>query len=134
MSHAAEHTHNGSGHEHREASVRFILHTLLGLFITVAIVCAIVYGIFRVFEKQYAEEGRATQTSGLPAVGPGPHVEEYPALELKDLHRSEDAILSRYGWVDQKSGVVHIPIEKAIDEVVATLPMRPAQGGGPRAK
>jgi len=134
MSHAAEHTHNGSGHEHREASVRFILNTLLGLFITVAIVCAIVYGIFRVFEKQYAEEGRATQTSGLPAVGPGPHVEEFPGLELKDLHRNEDAILSRYGWVDQKSGVVHIPIEKAIDEVVATLPMRPAQGGGPRAK
>src|SRR5437667_3847020 len=130
MSNAAEHTHNGSGHEHREASVRFILNTLLGLFITVAIVCAIVYGIFRMFEKQYAEEGRVTQTSGPPAFPPGPHVEEFPAIELKQMQRNEDAILSRYGWVDQKSGVVHMPIEKAMDEVLPTLPVRPTQPGG----
>src|SRR5438034_2628034 len=131
MSNAAEHTHhNGSGHEHREASVRFILNTLLGLFITVAIVCAIVYGIFRMFEKQYAEEGRVTQTSGPPAFPPGPHVEEFPAIELKQMHRNEDAILSRYGWVDKKSGVVNIPIEKAMDEVLPTLPGRPNKQEG----
>ena len=129
MSNAAEHSHNGSGHEHREASVRFILQTLIGLFITVAIVIGIVYGILAVFEKQAVSEGRAAQTAGPPPFAPGPHVEDYPAEELKVLHRNEDAILTRYGWVDQKNGVVHIPIEKAMDDVLATLPMRPSQGG-----
>ena len=127
MSNAAEHTHNGSGYEHREANVRLILNSVIGLFITVAIVLGVVYGILKVFEKQGAAEGRAAQTSGPPAFAPGPHVEDFPAEELKVLRGKEDAILSRYGWVDQKNGVVHIPIEKAMDEVIATLPMRPTE-------
>jgi hypothetical protein len=127
MSNAAEHTHNGSGYERREASVRLIVNSLIGLFITVAIVLAIVYGVLKVFDKRAAAEGNAAQTSGPPPFAVGPHVEEFPAEEMKVLRGKEDAILSRYGWVDQKNGVVHIPIEKAMDEVIATLPMRPAQ-------
>ena len=129
MSNAAEHTHNGSGYEHREASVRLIVRTLIGLFITVAIVLGIVYGILGFIEKHYAAEARVSMTSGPPAFQPGPHVEDYPAEEVKALHAKEDAILSHYGWVDQKAGVVHIPIEKAMDEVLPTLPIKPTQGG-----
>jgi hypothetical protein len=129
MSHAAEHSHNGSGYERREASVRLVLQTLIGLAITVAIVIGIVYGILSVFEKQAVSEGRAAQTQGPPQFAPGPHVEDYPAEELKVLHRNEDAILNHYGWVDQKNGVVHIPIEKAMDDVLAKLPVHPSQGG-----
>ncbi len=125
----AEHSHNGSGHEHRQADIRLIVQTVVGLFITVAIVLVIVYGILRVFEKQAESEGRAAQTQGPPQFVPGPHVEDYPAEELKVLHRNEDAILNHYGWVDQKNGVVHIPIDKAMDDVLAKLPVRPSQGG-----
>lgn len=129
MSNPAEHTtHNGSGHEHREADVRLIVETVIGLAISVAVVCAIVWGIFVLLQKTSPEE-RPSPVATAPQLPPGPHVEEHPAEELKALHAREDELLNKYGWVDQKSGTVHIPIDKAMDEVVSKLPTRPAQGG-----
>jgi len=105
-----------------------IVFSLAGLAITVAIVCGIVYGLFKWFEGQYTAEGRDTQVAtSLPSTA-GPHVEEFPATELKEMRGNEEAILHSYGYVDQKNGVVHIPIEKAMDDVLGTLPAGPAKG------
>lgn len=129
MSNAAEHsTHNGTGHEHREASPRLIVETLIGLTISVILVCVIVWGIFVLFQKT-SPEPHPSPVALQPQLPPGPHVEEHPAEELKGLHAREDDLLNKYGWVDQKAGAVHIPIDKAMDEVVGKLPMRPQQGG-----
>jgi hypothetical protein len=39
----------------------------------------------------------------------------------------DDPILYGYGWVDQKAGIAHIPIQRAIDLVAQNgLPSRPA--------
>ncbi len=38
--------------------------------------------------------------------------------DIKDLRRHEDDVLGSYGWVDQNKGQVHIPIEKAMSEIV----------------
>jgi hypothetical protein len=39
----------------------------------------------------------------------------------------DDPILYGYGWVDQKAGIAHIPIQRAIDLVAQSgLPSRPA--------
>jgi hypothetical protein len=46
---------------------------------------------------------------------PEPRLQPFPALELQALRQHEDDALSRYGWVDQKAGVVRIPIGKAMD-------------------
>ena len=35
--------------------------------------------------------------------------------DLKQYKATEDQILNSYGWVDQKAGVVRIPIDKAMD-------------------
>ncbi len=48
--------------------------------------------------------------------------EEMPLLQvtngpedLKKLHESENAILLNYGWSDKAKGIVHIPIEEAMN-------------------
>jgi len=39
----------------------------------------------------------------------------------------ERDVLNNYGWVDRKAGVVHIPIEQAMDQLIARgLPTRQA--------
>ncbi len=49
----------------------------------------------------------ATQSdSGLPPL---------TAEDLKALHAQEEQILTSYGWVDKEAGIVHIPIDKAMD-------------------
>ncbi len=34
---------------------------------------------------------------------------------LRDLRAGEDTVLNSYGWVDQQKGIVHIPIDRAIE-------------------
>jgi hypothetical protein len=49
-----------------------------------------------------------------------------PNLELDDGHADSTALVARqetklnsYGWVDRSNGIVHIPIERAMDLIVA---------------
>ena len=53
----------------------------------------------------------------LPSAPPEPRLQIAPSLDLKALRATEDAQLHGYGWVDRKAGVVHIPIERAMDLV-----------------
>jgi hypothetical protein len=48
-----------------------------------------------------------------PAVA-GPRLQINPAADLSALRRAEDGVLANYGWVTQPSGIVRLPIERAI--------------------
>jgi hypothetical protein len=51
-------------------------------------------------------------------------------MELKEYRDSQRDILNSYGWVDRAGGVVRIPVDRAIELVLARgLPVRP--GGAP---
>ena len=63
-----------------------------------------------------------------------------PRLDLKRMREDEDAFLNQYGWIDPDRGIVHVPIEKALDIVSKTglpkfKPMEPKPSGpaAPRA-
>jgi hypothetical protein len=45
---------------------------------------------------------------------PGPILQTNEALDLAKFRRAEEARLHSYGWVDAKSGRVHIPIAEAM--------------------
>src|SRR5690242_15878253 len=49
-------------------------------------------------------------------ITPSPQVND--GEELKALRATEEAALTTYGWVDSKNGIVHIPIDRAIDLVL----------------
>jgi hypothetical protein len=70
--------------------------------------------------------------------GPDASLDRFPHPQLqtndpKDLHdylQHKNQELSTYGWVDRKSGVVHIPIEQAIDLLLKQgEPVRPPDSG-----
>ncbi len=44
-----------------------------------------------------------------------PPLQVAPASDLQALRAREDKQLSSYGWVDKNAGIVHIPIEQAMD-------------------
>jgi len=57
---------------------------------------------------------------------PEPRLEANERTELNGFRSEEDQKLNTYGWVDQKEGVVHIPIEQAMQIVAQRgLPVRP---------
>jgi len=104
------------GHEQRDADIRPIVLTGIGLAVTVALVGLVVYGTF-----QYLATHPATGVDSNPMavfdsqIPPAPRIEEHPAIEIQQLHAQEEQTLSTYGWVDRNKGVVRIPIDRALE-------------------
>jgi len=49
---------------------------------------------------------------------PLPRLEVNERAEIYGKRIQEEETLNTYGWVDQKTGVAHIPIERAMDLIV----------------
>jgi hypothetical protein len=66
-------------------------------------------------------------TPGYPqSAFPNPKLEEDERGQLNGILLNEDKTLYSYGWVDEKAGTVHIPIERAMELIVQRgLPVRP---------
>jgi len=87
------------------------------LAVGAALVFLLVFGIFRYM----ADHPLATAPynpmaeTARPQIPPLPRIEDHPAIELKDLRTQEDGVLLSYGWTDKQAGIVHIPIDRAIE-------------------
>jgi hypothetical protein len=95
---------------------------LLGICLTGIVATVVIF-------KNLARENRRIPASPLyeeNQVPPEPRLQVYPQLDLKKLREIEDAHLNSYGWVDRTNGVVHMPIERAMEIVLEKgLPVRP---------
>jgi hypothetical protein len=70
--------------------------------------------------------------ASLPARPPEPRLQDHPAQELTEFRARERQTLHSYGWVEPNAGVVRIPIERAMELVLARgLPVRAGEGNGP---
>jgi hypothetical protein len=62
---------------------------------------------------------------------PNPKLEEDERGQLNGIIVNEDNELYSYGWVDEKAGTVHIPIDRAMELLVERgLPVRPQPAVG----
>ena len=63
---------------------------------------------------------------------PQPRLERNERVEIQDFRLKEEQTLNSYGWVDEKGGVVRIPIERAMQLVAQRgLPTVPKAGTVP---
>jgi hypothetical protein len=88
------------------------------LFVAMLISGGIVYGTFWLFEGQEARAGLANQLFPLAAgqvkEPQGPRLQTQPFKDIYVLRQGEREKLTTYGWVDQASGVVRIPVDDAM--------------------
>jgi hypothetical protein len=130
--HDADALHNPDvAHEESDVNIRAIISFAV-IVAAVSIVCAvIVWGMFVLFEHQaQARDPQLTRVARPATVMPA-HTNEPAAL--KQERTAEDATLHQYGWVDQKAGVAHIPIDQAKKLLIERgLPAR--TGGTPDAQ
>jgi hypothetical protein len=133
-------------HEHSDVNIQAIL-SFGGIVAVVTVVCAvIVWGFFVFLESQAAARDPkmsrlalpATQmpktTAGSPYFGAAaqPRLITSEPTVLRTQRASEDIRLHQYGWINQASGVAHVPIDEAKKLIVERgLPSRPA-GVDPR--
>jgi len=105
------------GYEHRDIAVRTIAVVAGALVVVTTLAQVATY-------LQLGQLWRARQhelpppvpvATALPAAPPEPRLQTSPAFDLKTVREAEDAQLHGYAWVDRKAGVVHIPIERAME-------------------
>ena len=49
---------------------------------------------------------------------PEPRLQVSAPKDLEQYEAAQEEILNNYGWVDQKAGIVRIPIDRAMDILV----------------
>jgi hypothetical protein len=105
-----------SMHEERDVNIRLITLSGLGLLVLLGGSLILVAWLWRAFEPEPPEvsawSSPSTEAQPLP---PQPRLQASPAQDWRDMRASEDGQLHAYGWVDQDAGVVHIPIDHAIE-------------------
>jgi hypothetical protein len=132
------------GYEHEDMGARVVFGFLLGLAVLVVVVYFAAQAIYGSLEKysqahqpqqnplkQKAETNTRDADTGKVRVEiqkafPEPRLETDERNELAEPRTEEEEHLNSYGWVDQPAGVVHIPIERAIQLVAERgLAVRP---------
>jgi hypothetical protein len=134
---------NAAGHgsyERQDLQVSGILYFLLTLGVITAICLFALLGLFGYFDRfakssqppvnpliTHVPEDTRHVSRGYPqSVFPDPKLEEDERGQLNAIRTNEEKELYSYGWVDEKAGTVHIPIERAMDLIVQRgLPVRP---------
>lgn len=133
------------GFERQDLSAKAVFSFLIGLAVAGVLVYFVIWGIYRSMDAYE----RAHQPPQSPLVKPAetdtrivspdevtkfpqPRLERNERLEINDFRLKEEQTLNSYGWVDEKAGVVRIPIERAMQLVAQRgLPTTPKAGTVP---
>ncbi len=93
-----------------------------GRLIVVVLAGVIVASTVGVLGARWIERGRGEGTRALSMPVEVNAIETRPfgdAAEGLEEHRAAEAWLSSYGWVDREAGLIHVPIDVAIDLYLA---------------
>lgn len=126
-------------YEHQDLTPSRILYFLLALAAAVVLSLLLLRAMYG-FLDRYAKAGQPRVNPLITSVPedtrhvaprypqtvfPNPKLEEDERGQLNDVRMNEEKTLYTYGWVDEKAGTVHIPIERAMDLLVQRgLPVR----------
>jgi hypothetical protein len=119
-------------YEHGDADVFTVSKYAIALVFGVLIAATAMWGLFAWFQSHQEVEESPVSKSVLeerPKLPPTPRLQMFPKKDLKDFHAAEKHHLENFGWVDAGKGIVHIPIDQAIDAVAKKgLPSKPMTG------
>jgi hypothetical protein len=116
---------SGRGHEMTDASISGLVKFSIGLFVLIVVVLFAMRSMFEHFSTTQQLGPPASPFAETQTLPPAPRLQVEPALDLKQLRQGEDEKLNSYGWVDQKAGIARIPIDRAMDLLLAKgLPVR----------
>jgi hypothetical protein len=102
-------------HETTDASPLAIGAFAFGLALTIALVLSFLSWMFRGLENAAERDDPAQNPLAGDQTPRAPRLQTSPADDLAQKRRAEDERLSSYGWVDERRGVVRLPIERAIE-------------------
>jgi len=125
---------SSGGAESSDLNIRPIVWFLVSLAVSTIVIFALMTELFNVFESRTKKaEGKASPLAGeRQRIAPEPRLQlapsrieqvegregpdlqdDHPLVEMARIRREESTKLNSYSWVDEKNGVVRIPIDEA---------------------
>jgi hypothetical protein len=130
--------HGGVGYEDRDLGGRGIIVFMVVLVVTTAILCLGVWGYFeyRIMPAYLNAPAKGEQKiADVPPKFvdpterfPKPVLQADDVADMNKMRAQNNTQLYSYGYVDEKGGVVHVPIDQAIQQLAKQgLPTRQEQ-------
>jgi len=130
--------------EHQDLSPTSVYAFLTGLAVAGILVYFVLWGLYHYLDA-YQRNHQPPQnplvqseadTRNVPPQAiqkfPQPRLEKNERVEINDFLLKEEQTLNSYGWVDQKDGVVRLPIDRAMQLIAQRgLPTTPRVGAVP---
>lgn len=107
-------------HEVSDVSAKPIFYFAIGLVVLILLTLISMKSLFNLLDQEADRSdpqlsGVATERPKLP---PLPRLETDPVSARKQFFQNQKMLIESYGWVDQKQGVVRIPIKRAMELLV----------------
>jgi len=111
----------GAGYEHTDIDTSVGYTFAMWLAVAMVLSLGVVYGAYYYFEQRHVAQEAASQqyplAAGREQTPPAPRLQTQPFKDVYLLKQGQNDRLNSYGWADKDGGVVHIPIERAMDIV-----------------
>jgi len=133
-----------SGFEREDLGGRPVYGFMISLAVAGVVIYYVLWGVFRFLDayerKQHATKSPLVQSEPDTRIVPPGRINEFPQPrletdelgEINEFRLHDEQILNSYGWVDQNAGVMHIPIDRAMQLVADRgLPTNPKAGTTP---
>jgi len=139
------HRYEDADFEREDLGAKPILLTLAGIAIGIVVLYFVVDGLYHVMSHYDQTHQPVVSPLKPPVRGdtrvashedlekfPEPRLEKDERKNLQDARVAEENTLYSYGWVDEKAGVVRIPIDRAMELIAQRgLPTRLQTGTTP---
>jgi hypothetical protein len=110
----------GTLHEPNTINVPSVVMFLVALAAAVVVVALLMRGLLRYFDARKAQVAPppsplapGVRAPPEPRLQGAPGSVGSPAEDIRRFREQEDQALNSYGWIDQQSGIIRIPIEQA---------------------
>jgi hypothetical protein len=130
--HSTGHPPAGTGAED-DINIKKIVAVGVVSLVVFALSAVVAHVILRGDEAELQRRGVAPMIRGMAQRDEVGIVDSVPfdADARLERWRAEKAkAITSYGWVDRKKGLIHIPVEEAMKELIRQTPAPPAPGGG----
>lgn len=116
-------------HERRDANAKWIFGIVIFLFVSAMAMHGIVAGFLSMLKRGPVPTDLWRPLESLvraaPKPPPFPLLQASPPADLDAFRKQEQTQLETYGWINRTSGIVRVPIERAMELVLSQgLPAR----------
>jgi hypothetical protein len=121
------HGAGGPGYEKSDASIPAMLKSGVVLALVLIVAFVGMKWTLDYFQKSQPLGPPASEVKTPPVPEQGPMLQVQPHQELVDYCNGQEQQLNTYGWIDKTSGVVRIPVNRAMELTLERgLPIRAA--------